>query len=339
MKNFKQLILFILTIAFLSLHACKNDPKPSEGNTEVIGNDTLRLLDSLIQLDPRNSVLYYDRATYYRGSGNLPKAMADIYSALHIDSSKVNYYLFGGELFLEMGEGVKAAALMSKGINMNPSNEELYLKAVEYNLYLQNYESALNFANDLIEINKYNADAYFLKGLIYKEIKKTDKAISTFQTCIEVDPTFYNAHMQLGLLYSSQSDDLALQYFENALSLDENSREAYYAIAYHYQEKEDYNKAVKAYKTMVSKNPKDHEIFFNLGHCYIGLDSLDKAYNHFDMAVKIHPQYAGAYYMKGNVSESQGKYFDALYNYEQALKMLPGDERILTAIERVKQGG
>ena len=226
---------------------------------------------------------------------------------------------------------------MSKGINMNPENEDLYIKAVEYNYYMQNYEAAINFANDLIGINKYNAEAYFLKGMIYKEIGQDKKAISALQTCTEVDPTFYNAYMQLGLIYSKQKDDLAIQYFENAIRIKEGSREAYYAIAYHYQRKKEFKQAIAAYKKMIAMNPKDHEVFFNVGHCYIGLDSLNKAYNHFDLAIKIQPQYAGAYYMKGNISESLGNNEDALKNYQQALNMMPDDTTIMKAIERVRE--
>jgi tetratricopeptide (TPR) repeat protein len=109
-----------------------------------------------------------------------------------------------------------------------------------------------------------------------------------------------------------------------------------YAIAYHYQQKDEFNLAVNQYKKMILLNSKDHEIFFNLGHCYIGLDSLDIAYKHFDLATQIQPQYAGAYYMKGNLREIQGNNAEALMNYQQALNMLPGDTTIILAIKRLK---
>lgn len=339
MKSRNFVALAVLFALLFSLHNCdssgkKQDaPLPSE---ELTTNRTVSLLDSMIQLDPRNADLYYDRALYYHQEGVYPKAMSDIYSALHIDSANVSYYMLAGEIFLGTGEGDKAVALMSKGINMNPGNEDLYIKAIEYNFYMRYYEAALNFANDLIKLNKYNPDAYFFKGLIFKEVQKEAQSISAFQTCIEVDPSYYNAHIQLGLIYSNKKEDVAIQYFENALALDEGSREAYYAIAYHYQNKEDYKKAIAKYREMIALNPKDHEVFFNVGHCYIALDSLDKAYKNFDIATQIRPQYAGAYYMKGNVSESIGNKEDALKNYQQALKMLPDDTRIIEAIERLK---
>ena len=336
MKHISIFRISALGLILATFLCCKNSSEPAKDAVVEEIDKTILLLDSLIKANPRNPDYYYDRALYYKRIGIEPKAAADIYSALHIDSSNLSYYLFAGELFIDMGEGDKAVALMAKGINMNPRNEELYIKSIEYNYYMQHYEAALNFANDLIGINKYNAEAYFLKGMICKEIGQDNKAISSLQTCTEVDPEFYNAYMQLGLIYSKQKDDIAIQYFENAIRLKEGSREAHYAMAYHYQRKKEFNKAILEYKKMIALNPKDHEVFFNVGHCYIGLDSLNKAYNHFDLATKIQPQYAGAYYMKGNISEGLGNNAAALKNYQQALNMMPDDSTILEAVKRVQ---
>ncbi|MEZ4979070.1 MAG: tetratricopeptide repeat protein [Chitinophagales bacterium] len=337
----KEKIFFAFTwcsvLLTFSLVGCKPE-KPAE-NTEkndLIQDQALSYLDSMIQANPRNADLYYDRSLYLSQHNNLPKAVSDIYSALQLDSAKVEYYYLGADLFVEMGEGSKAVALISKAINNFPKNEELYLRAVEYNYYMKSYESALNFCNDLLELNAYNADAYFLKGMIYKELKQENKAISSFQTCVEVDPSFYNAYMQLGLIYSKNKNDQAIQYFENASKLADNQREALYAIAYHFQSKKEFSKAIKEYKNMLSIDPKDHEVFYNIGYCYIDLDSLDKAYKHFDMALKLQPQYTGAYYMKGYVSELVGNKKEALENYQQALKLLPNDSTILAALQRVQ---
>ncbi|MCD8528614.1 MAG: tetratricopeptide repeat protein [Chitinophagales bacterium] len=310
--NWKISLAFI----FIIFLACKHDVKPIQAEEEQPASKELAVLDSLIKAQPHNADAYYDRALYFYNKDNTPKALADVYSALFIDSLKEDYYYLAGDVYLDLGEVQKAADLMSKAINLMPDNEEFYLRAIEYNLYLKNYQLALQFTNYLLEKNKYNADCLFFRGLVYKEMDDKAKAISNFQTCVEVDPQYYNAYMQMGLLYSRDKDDLALQYFKNALRVEPDSREAMYAIAYHYQAKKEYSAAIKEYKEMVKLNPKDHEAFFNIGHCYIELDSLDKAYKNFDIAVKVNPTYTGAYYMKGYVSELAGNKKDALFNYQ-----------------------
>ena len=107
-----------IILQLLFICACKTDSKSDALSPTIIeSNDTLIILDSLIQADVRNPDLYFDRAVYFKNKGLFPKAKADIYSALFIDSLNADFYMFAGDLFVDMGVGANAAALMSKGIN------------------------------------------------------------------------------------------------------------------------------------------------------------------------------------------------------------------------------
>lgn len=339
--SYVKILLFTLLFAFCVVSCNQtNNEETTKSDTDFNSGNTAfekAYLDSLIKLDSENPQLFFARAQWNLKNGIKHAALADIYSAIYLDSTKADYYYLGGDLFIEMGEGTKAIQLMSKGISLIPNDEELYLRATEYNFYMQNYPSAINFANDLLRLNPYNADAYFFKGLIYKDLQDTLKSISNFQTCVEQDPQHYNAYMQLGLLHSAKKDDVALRYFENALNIDALSREAIYGKAYHYQRKQDFVKAIEEYKKMVVLDSKDAEAFYNIGYCFIQTDSLNQAFTNFDIATKIKPNYAGAYYMKGYVAELANNLSDAKSFYAQAQKMLPDDENIKTALARVSK--
>jgi tetratricopeptide (TPR) repeat protein len=331
---------FFVGLILLFLAACNNQTSEKtyedDDDTEYINMAPEKTyLDSLLKKDPNNSELYYQRAKFNFKNGIKHAALADIYSAIHLDSTVAKYYYLGGDLFVELGEGNKAIQLMSKGISMLPEDEELYLRAAEYNFYMGYHQSSINFLNDLLRLNKFNADAYFLKGMVYKDLADTTKSISNFQTCVEQDPEHYNCFMQLGLLFSAKKDDIAIRYFENALLLEPNSREAIYGIAYHHQRLKRLDTAIDEYKKIVAVNPKDSEIYYNIGYCYMLADSLDKAFTNFDIATKIDPAYAGAYYMKGYVSELANNIAMAKFNYSQAAKMLPNDPKVLEAMNRI----
>ncbi len=323
---------------FFSFFSCKKSKEKQTNSTNIIKKEAqLVYLDSLVNYEPKNSEHYYNRSKYHFNKNNMPKALVDISNALKIDSLNESYYYLGGEIFIALNQGNKANILLAKGINLMPNNEPLYLQAIEYNLYMHNYEAALNYTNDLLRKNKYNTEAYYLKGFIYQDLKQIDKAISSWQTAIEIDPNHYDSQMQLALNFSRKKDPLAIQYFENALRITPNDRSSMYGIAYHYQQEKQYKKAKAEYVKILKLNPKDHEVLYNIGHCYLKLDSLSKAYKHFDIAVKMQPQYTGAYYMKGFVSESLGNYEDALFNYEQAQSLMPENKEIEEAIKRLKK--
>lgn len=330
--------LFVFGLTFFA--ACNGDEKTKDDKKNIINSaenasSQTPYLDSLITADPENPENYYQRARYFHDRKIHPKALLDILKAIQINSSNPTYYLLAGDVYIAMNQGKEAMNVISEAINNIPKNEDLYTRAIEYNIYMKNEQAAMNFTNDLLRINQNNADAYFFKGLIHKKTNKA-KAISSFQTCVEQDPTYYNAYMQLGTLLSEDKNDLALKYFENAFKLDTNSREALYGKAYHYQNKQQYNDAKAAYKRMIIKDKKDFQAFYNIGHCFLAQDSLMKAEKHFDVALGLKPDYVDAIFMLGQIAARKGDKKAAKVHYQNALKLLPNNATIEEALKEVQ---
>lgn len=310
-------------------------PKPNIINSAEGAVSKTTELDSLINSNPNNPKLYYERARVYFDLRSYPRALLDVLSSIQLDNKSVVSYLLAGDTYIALGQGQDAIDAMSEAINNNPNNEALYTRAIEYNFLMKNEEAALNFANDLLRINKNNPDAYFFKGLIFKKTDK-NKAISTFQTCVEQDPTYYNAYMQLGTMFSEKKDDIALKYLDNALRLEPTSREALYAKGFHYQQKEDYQNAKVQYREMILANRRDYQAIYNMGHCYLAQDSIDMAEKHFDMALNAKPEFVDAIFMMGQIAERKGDIVEAKIQYQNALKLLPNNETIEEALNAIR---
>lgn len=331
--------LYILVIFFFAI-SCKEDKNKTVNipveEQEVIKTSESAILDSMINNEPNNAELYYKRANYYAKVDFVPKALVDVLTAIKIDPSKVDYYLMAGDIYINMGQGEDAVKTVEKAIQIIPGNEDLYIRNIEYQYLLKDYKKALIVVNDLLRINKNNAEAYFFKGLIFKETNNIEKSISSFQTCVEQDPTFYNAYMQLGLLFSRKNDDLAINYFDNALKIKNKSREAIYGKAYHYQQRGQYNKAIIEYKKMIENDRGDFQAFYNTAYCFLEQDSLIKAYQNFQIASSIKPDYVDAIFMLGQVNKSLGNIPDARKQYNIALKLLPENETIIKALKDIE---
>lgn len=333
MKN----ILFYILVIVLFTVSCEDTNKNVAPNKtdEISVLSESEVLDSMITANPNNAELYYKRAYYYATIDFVPKALIDVLTAIKLDSANVEYYFMAGDIYINMGQGEDAVKIVEKAMKIIPNNEALYMRIVEYQYLLKDYKKSLIVVNDLLRINKNNAEAYFFKGLIFKELGNTRKAISSFQTCVEQDPTFYNAYMQLGLLFSRDKNDLAISYFDNALRIKDVSREAMYGKAYHYQQKKEYNKARKEYIEMVKLSKTDFQAFYNIGYCYLEQDSLEKAYNNFKIASDIKIDYVDAIFMQGQINERRKNYSEARIQYNIALKMLPDNETIIKALKNI----
>jgi len=185
----------------------------------------------------------------------------------------------------------------------------------------------------------YNAQAYFLKGFNFLEMGDTTRAVSSFQTTVEQDPEHFEAYMQLGLLNSIKGDSLAIDYFENALEVEPNNKEAMYGIAMFQQENEMYNEALKTYHEILEYHPNFREAHYNLGYVHMYyLQLYRQASLHFSDAIEVDPNYYQAYYNRGYCFELLGDVNNAIKDYQQSLAIEPSYDLAAKGISRVKDG-
>jgi tetratricopeptide (TPR) repeat protein len=187
-------------------------------------------------------------------------------------------------------------------------------------------------------IDKYNAKAYFMKGMNYKDLKDTAKAISSMQTAVEQDQQYYNAYMQLGLLTAAQKNPLAIQYYKNAIRIQSKSTEAWYALGKFYQDIADWNTALATYTTLLQFN-NDKYTHYNMGVIYFEkMKKPDLAINHFSEAIKLDPNYVEAYYARGFIYQSLHNIKLASEDYQTCLSRNPNYEPAQVALKQLKGG-
>lgn len=72
-----------------------------------------------------------------------------------------------------------------------------------------------------------NADAYFLRGIVYTRRNETENALRSFQAAVSWNPRMPEAHIMLGRIYLARRDTArALAHCKQALELDPQNREA-----------------------------------------------------------------------------------------------------------------
>jgi len=338
------LLLFVAFITLLQTNSCKQCSTPKETTTDTTDSTdipTLKSMNEAIKLDSLNPVLYYKRALLYEANGDLKSAITDMYLALSIDTLRPELYLYTADLFKKSGEPIRGISLMNKAIATDSFHIPFYVKAAEL-AYIdtniaKHYGLALDYLNTAIQKDPQNADVYFYKGNVYKEAGDTSKAISSFQTATELNPKFYDAFMQIGLLLKEKKDKNAAKYFDNAIRVKENGSDALYAKANVLKEEGvklyDANKlpeavsklqqAIAAFKQVIEQDHRNVEAYMGIGFSYYQMDSVREAYEYYDKALKIAPTYAGAHFSKGLCAEELGKTKEAIMLFQNCLNIDP----------------
>ncbi len=334
-KHFYTLVV----ISFL-MFSCSN-PAKEENNQVVEGlNIPKPLLDlnSKIEKNPQNADLYNERAKYYFEAKDAASALKDIQMAIVLDSTKANYFLTLSDVCFVMGSSGDAKTALGKCILLDSKNIEALLKLSELYLYVKQFKTSIDFTDKVLKVDINNAKAYFRKGMNFKELGDTAKAISSFETTVEQDPDYYDAFMQLGIIAAIKHNALAVEYFKSAILLNSKSIEAYYSLGMFYKDRGELNRAIETYTTILQIDPTNKNANYNLGYIHFEyLKLYNEALEYFSKSFDADKKYYTAVYMRGLCYETLGNVKAAKADYTNSLEINYGYVKAIEGIKRLEK--
>jgi tetratricopeptide (TPR) repeat protein len=335
----KNIFIFSISIFFgIVLFSCGGNKKKEEAKTTIADSlsPEIAAINAKIKADPKNPDLFNERAKLLTAKLKLDEALADMRTAMDIDSSKAAYFLTLSNIYFAMGKLSNCKNSIEKAMKLDPKNTDAYLQYAQVNLFFKDYKTAMENINKALEIDKINAKAYFMKGLTYEGAGDTVKAVSCFKTTVDQDPQYYYAYIQLGILYSMRKDPIAIDYFNDAIKQNPKSIDAIYGLGMYYQENEKYNEAIAEYDSIIHIDPKYKFAHYNLGYIHlVYLKVYSQAVKHFTNAIACDPNYAEAYYNRGYSYELMGDVQNAKTDYNKALELRHNYQKPIDGLNRI----
>ena len=329
MKIFRQIdLIILLVLAVFLLNSCNWFSKEKSTASDINSSDSVQIrIDELTKkIDKRSSNfrLYFDRAKLYEASDKMMLAMKDMQMLLKQDSVNPKYWNYMGDLNLKSGSAKGSINCYMKSTYYNPQDDYAFMKMGEIYLLIQNRDKSFENLNEALRINKFNPKIYFFKGMNYLEMQDTPKAISSFQTAITVSPEYFDAHMNIGLIYAAKKDKKAISYYQNALRINNNSIEVLYALGKFYQDIDSFDKAIIEYNKILSQLPDHKNSNYNMGYIYYIKADYNKAAGFFSTAISKQPDFTDAYYGRGLCYKQIGKPDLAEKDFVKVLQLDPG---------------
>ncbi len=336
----RYFFVYIILASSLLLGACKrnNKQKVPEAIQHLVGAPEIVRLTRLIEEEPKNDSLYYLRAQAYYHLDGFDEALNDIQTALSIDSMKPQYYHLLADVLIDYArpnDSKRAVEVLTLAAERFPERIPTLLKLSEFQLIVKQHSNALATLDRIFRIDPRHPEAFYMAGRVALDMGDTAKAIASFKRAVQYEATHADAWFLLGRIYLSQDNPLAIQCFDNVLRIDSTNLEAREFKAIFYKFRGEFDKAFEIYRDIVKLNPDYSNAYFDMGTIYLELDSLSKAYDHFNIAVKTDPLFVMAYYYRGLTSELLGNTEAARADYKQALKMSPNYAEPKEALERL----
>ena len=286
-------ILFILIFSI----SCANNEQKDEKKKENSVLSELDSLNHLIAKDTTVAKLYQERAEHFLNEKDLSSAKYDLTKAIRLDSLNADLYVRLSEIYLAEGKLQNGVLALQKAIQLDHKNIDAILSMAEINLITKNAQETANYIDKAMKIDDLNPRSYYLRGLMWLQEGDTIVGIKNFQQALFVDTEFYEANVQLGLLYAGKKNDLAIDFYNSALNTNPNNPDIHYSLALFYQNTNRYDKAMNIYNQIIEKFPKYTLAYYNKAYIYLTVkEDYQQAVEYFSKAIERSPNYANAYY-------------------------------------------
>lgn len=339
MKFLRLKIFFLIAVLSFSVSCSRTHQhqteKPAEQTDPVLAE--LDHLNQAIQKDSINPGLFEKRAKFYLKNNEYNEALKDITTTLEIDSTNSEYYVTLSDVYLALGKLRKTIESLEKAIDLDNDNTEAILKLAEMSIVIRDYKKALSYIDKALHINDMEPKGYFLRGLVMLENGDTLRGIKNFQKAIDVDQQYFDAYVQLGSLYADKHNNLAIDYFNNALNLQPGNNDVIYSLAMYYQETGQYDKAIQHYQTLLSNDPDNFIALYNIGYInLVYLQQYQTAIEYFTKSIEKKNDYVEAYYNRGFAYEMLKDAQHSKSDYQKALDLKPNYDKAISGLNRVE---
>jgi spermidine synthase len=173
-----------------------------------------------------------------------------------------------------------------------------------------------------IASSRNNSSAYYYLARALGVMGNTKEEINALEKAISLDPVFYDAYIELGIIFEAQGKpEEAIKQFSEALRLKPDSPEACNNIGNVFVMQGKVDEAIGYYSRALQIDPDFVEAHNNIANVLSSLKKYEEAINHFSKALQIQPDNIKTRKDFGRLLISQGRFDEALTQFAEALKI------------------
>lgn len=282
----------------------------------------------LIARSPRDSEAHRLRANARRNLGDLAGALEDGNKAVELDPS--NARALGGRAIIkqQLKDIPGAVADLDRALTVNPGYHQGYDSRASMRLAAGELAGALADSSRAIELSTPTAIYFIRRASIYKAMNNPTAASADLTRAIEIDPKATLAYAKRSLIRSDAGDLAgALDDLNRFMELGSpNSADLLRRAALRRGTK-DLAGADQDLTKAIELDPANPQAYFQRGLVRLDQKRWDEAIADNTRAIDLKvPNIAGAYNNRGLAYKNSGKLAEARRDYEQALKIQPGNK-------------
>ncbi len=162
--------------------------------------------------------------------------------------------------------------------------------------------SLINFYKGLIDRGMRNFMIFFNLGREYQRLRKRKEAITYLEMSVKLNPDYISAKISLAFAYKYIGEkekaipifEEIIESFNNEVEINFKSNKFLTEIEGYTDNKKLLQKELSIYFLAIKTNPGFADLYYNVGRIYYHLDDPPKAYEYFEKAYKLNPEFTRA---------------------------------------------
>lgn len=162
--------------------------------------EAIESYDVALAMTPNSLVLLKNRANALIDAGLIDRAYDDLTAAIDIEPDNQECRSRHGFVALQLGKYDSAKADFETILSLHPSSADALLGMTISLDYLGQYDSAIDYATQLIDLQK-NADNYFTRALLYIKVNNLPAADDDVREGLKIDNREGNLYLLRAYLH------------------------------------------------------------------------------------------------------------------------------------------
>ncbi len=210
-----------------------------------------------------------------------------------------------------------AITSVSKQIEYNPNDSELYLSRASLFYEMEHYDEAIKDMKKAMSFDSSSLAYRHVLSDIYFDAGKNNEALGILEETIGLFPASEPTILKLSeFQYILKLNDAAIATIDKLMDVEPEHSEGHYMYGRIYSQKGEKAKAISHYKKVLEQRPRHFDALLELGTLY-SLDKSKKALIYLGEAMKLAPNNPDIVFEMGNYHRFQGNNDKALEHYKQ----------------------
>ncbi len=178
----------------------------------------LKVADSPYFTEPLDTGLVFNAGFVASLAGNHKDALPYLERSKDMGYGDGNVYVMIKEAYIETGDSLRAERILQEGFEKFPEDNMVLVELVNFYMATENSEAALNYLDLAKEQEPNNPTFHYAEGFLWDGLGEQEKAIEAYTRATEIDPDYFDAFYNLGVIYFNE----AVQMLEAANEIMDN---------------------------------------------------------------------------------------------------------------------